>query len=377
MDLPHHSSKKSRPKIRNATKYAMFGALFGLAFPIISTPIASAIEYSQISLEYLIKIQQTNPLMWVINTAPVFLGLFAYYGGVKQDQLVELIEKQDEIINDQTRALREALKEAQGAIKVKGQFVANMSHELRTPLNAIIGYSEMIEDELASLKGIDPHRSQLLIDDTDRILQAGRHLLSVVNSILEFSKIDAMQEELRLEPFNLYEVTNESFELAAPKIVQKNIDYQFNSQPELNRVVLGDMTKYRQVLLNLLSNAQKFTSEGFIRLEVDVQELPAKNLLRVTGRVLDSGIGIEPSQLKSIFLPFNQSDNSIAREYGGTGLGLTISKFLCQSMHGDLTMHSQGLGCGSTATFQITLEKHDDAYQEHASDIQMDAIDYQ
>ena len=236
-----------------------------------------------------------------------------------------------------------ARREAEAANNAKSQFLASMSHELRTPLNAIIGYSEMLEEEAADTGQTG------FVPDLEKIRAAGRHLLSLINDILDLSKIEAGKLELFLETFDVRGTIAEVGTTVTP-LVAKN-----GNRLEIRCADVGrmhsDLTRTRQVLLNLLSNACKFTQHGTIGLAAD-RERAADGSEWVVLRVSDSGIGMTPEQMAKLFEAFSQADASTSRHYGGTGLGLAITRRFCRMMGGDVTVASEA-GRGSTFTVRL------------------------
>ncbi len=238
---------------------------------------------------------------------------------------------------ERTEQLAKARDEAIQASLIKSQFLANMSHELRTPLNAIIGYSEMLHDEAKELG--DP----LFLEDLSKIRKAGGHLLSLINDILDISKIEAGKMELNVEWCSLQELIHDVLTTIRPLVESKGNTIEMQCEENVEFQV--DVTKMRQVLINLLSNANKFTESGSICF--DVYKETRRNVNGLVFRIEDTGIGMTPEQIAKLFQPFTQADASTTRKYGGTGLGLAISQRFIQLMGGDIAVESE-INKGST-----------------------------
>ncbi len=243
--------------------------------------------------------------------------------------------------------LRDAKDTAENANQTKSAFLANMSHELRTPMNAILGYSEMLIED-ATDAGHEPY-----VDDLTKILGAGKHLLMLINDVLDLSKIEAGRVELVPEDFELETLLADVTSMAQPLVEQNGNELRSEIAPDLG-TLRGDVMRLRQVLFNLISNACKFTEQGKVVITAGTTDGPAGKLVEIS--INDTGIGMSPEQLERIreFRPFTQADASTTRTFGGTGLGLVISKRFAELMGGDLTVESEE-GVGSTFTLRAAL----------------------
>jgi len=268
----------------------------------------------------------------------------------RENQLQSWNQRLTELVAERTDQLQKALNDAEHAknqalqaSQVKSEFLANMSHELRTPMNAIIGYSEMLIEEHSPSS---EHKET--IEDLNKIQFAGKHLLNIINDVLDFSKIEAGRMTLYLEKIDVEELIREVAKTVQPLFLKGNNKFETRCQPNLG-TIFSDQTKIRQTLFNLLSNAAKFTQEGSVELSVQ------RNHDTICLNVRDSGIGMDEAQIGRLFEPFTQADASTTRKYGGTGLGLTISRHFCEMLGGSITVTSQ-VGHGSN--FQVTLPIH-------------------
>jgi signal transduction histidine kinase/DNA-binding response OmpR family regulator len=267
------------------------------------------------------------------------------------DAMSEAIERDIEERETAATQLAAAQDEAESANRAKSAFLANMSHELRTPMNAVIGYSEMLIEEMED-GGIDDY-----VADLGKINSAGKHLLSLINDILDLSKIEAGRMDLYLERFDLRQMLGEVTSTIGPLIVKNDNKLVTEFDEDLG-VMRADVTKVRQALFNLLSNAAKFTDRGTIGLTA--QRVTADTGDRVFLNVTDTGIGIPEEKLDHIFDEFSQADSSTSRDFGGTGLGLSISRRFCQMMGGDITVESKP---GDGSRFTIELPAYVDALE--------------
>lgn len=238
----------------------------------------------------------------------------------------------------------EAREIAEQATQAKSEFLANMSHEIRTPMNAIIGMAHLIAETDLS------ERQRGFVE---RISHAAKSLLGIINNILDFSKIEAKKQELEVTQFVLQDVISEVAALAEVRIAGRPIELIVDVDPDIPEILMGDPLRLSQIFTNLVNNATKFTEKGDITLKVELENITEKNV-RLAFSVKDTGIGMTPEQLGRLFNAFTQADGSTTRKYGGTGLGLVISKSLVELMGGKMQVESTS-GVGSRFFFSISL----------------------
>jgi signal transduction histidine kinase len=291
---------------------------------------------------------------WIISLSGIsgMIGLFVAVlvirrfnneARLRSKQLID-IEKSRIALEESGKALMLAKESAEEANKGKSYFLANMSHELRTPLNAIIGYSEMLEEDLTDTSQSEQKQ------DCNNIISSGKHLLNLINEILDLSKIEAGRMDIEIIQMDLALVVSEVVSTVDPLIVKEENNFIHEYvESELGNLH-SDPVKIKQILLNMLSNAAKFTHNGDITLSIGSQR--EGNQEWVSFSVSDTGIGMEQDRLTQLFKPFIQADITTTREYGGTGLGLTITKHFCEMLGGRIEV-SSNLGGGSTFTVSL------------------------
>jgi signal transduction histidine kinase len=275
------------------------------------------------------------------------------------------LKSRNKIIEEQSQQLAEAQKvaeiERQTAVsaralaeeanQTKSTFLANMSHELRTPLNAIIGYSEMLMEDMAEDKA-----DSVALSDLGKIKSAGKHLLGLINDVLDLSKIEAGKVELNYERIDIFQLIDYITSTTQPLVAANNNQLVLKIPKDIGYIE-SDITRVRQVLLNIMSNAAKFTHDGTITLDAQ-RQIEADGIERLVISVTDTGIGMSGEQISKLFQPFVQADSATTRKYGGTGLGLVISRKLCRMMGGDVTLQSEP-GKGSCFIATMTTRPAD------------------
>ncbi len=274
----------------------------------------------------------------------VFLELYS-----QRKKVEELLEKQKKVSMELERLKEDetlARKKAEEATKSKSRFLANMSHEIRTPLNGIIGMADIMKDT-----PLNTEQQEYL----ETISSSGDNLLSIINDVLDFSKIESGQLSLEKHPFALRKEIESVIKMLSIKSSNKNIELRKSVSEDIPTYISGDSTRIRQIITNLVGNALKFTQQGFVEIRATIKERQ-KEQLSLLIEVEDSGIGIKEENQRLLFNEFAQAENNITRKYGGTGLGLAISKMLAETMNGNIGVKST-FGKGSTFWFTVKVNE--------------------
>ena len=262
------------------------------------------------------------------------------------EDITEKMRLQRELA-ERTRDAEKAQSEAEAATRAKSDFLANMSHELRTPLNSIIGFSEVLEDELLGSLNASQR------EDVQYILKAGRHLLSLINDILDLSKVESGKMELEVDRVSLRGMLDASLVMHREKALRHGISLDLQMEPVTDMVIEADERKLKQILFNLLSNAVKFTPDGG-SVRVMAREITGAQEIEIS--IEDTGIGIKPEDIPKLFKEFSQLDSVYDKKYEGTGLGLALTKKLVE-LHGGRIQVSSEFGKGSRFAFVIPVRQ--------------------
>ncbi len=310
----------------------LYGFLFGTLFPILAIFILLNIS-GQWSFHHLMIIHKESHLLWIIDTAPIFLGIFSSFSGYQLDKL-----------NNKYQENIKLKKIAEEATESKSIFFASMSHELRTPLTSIIGYNNILGETALNEEQKEYH--QIINDVSVSMLQ-------IVNNILDTSKLEKTKTLLAKENIDLNKLFIKSCK-SLESIVNKDVDFTFESNFKFSYVI-GDSGRLNQIFTNLIGNAIKFTSKGSIHAKMNIKELEADKL-KINFEVLDTGIGIKEEMIPDVFQPYSQINDKIKSGILSTGLGLSITNQLVELMNGKISV-SSNYGYGSIFSFIIKLDK--------------------
>ncbi len=337
----------------------VFGSLLSAMFALrliknVTRPISSMVQAVDRIREGKLESRVTGQLIGELNFLKNGVNAMAQSLGDYHDEMQRSIDQATidlreslEQFEIQNVELDISKRKAQDANRVKSEFLANMSHELRTPLNGVIGFTRQL---------LKTPLTETQRDYLQTVERSANNLLSIINDILDFSKLDAGKMVIENMPFSIRESIDEALELLAPMAHKKNINLSLRVAQQLPDSLTGDAMRIRQVITNLTNNAIKFTDKGYVNIDVDCQQNDnGQVVVRIT--VNDSGIGMSKKQQETIFEAFGQADNSVTRLYGGTGLGLVISKRLAHEMHGDIGFTSEEKH-GSSFWFSFQCEQN-------------------
>lgn len=347
--------------------YTWLGILAGFLIILGSSWWAIRLNQETFSIAGFWEVQQTEPLLWVIDSSPLIIGVLAYLLGRTHNKLLWQIADREALIQDKTeryvaknKELEEeigqhvqtekqlilAKEDAERAKRAEELFLANMSHELRTPLNGVVGFTKLL---------LSTRLDKTQNDYVNTVQEAANHLLAIINDILEISKIKAGEIEFASDPLSPTKLIMSSVNTFKAMADSKQIALYEEIDRKIPPYILGDITRLNQILLNLINNAVKFTHEGFVKVVATRLHEDEKNV-GIRFSVHDTGIGIPKEKLEDIFSKFKQADKYTTSQYGGTGLGLAICKNMVEMQGGTISVES-AVNKGSVFSFELTFKK--------------------
>ena len=355
---------KGMIELANPAAYGMFGyepgSLVGQRLDALIPGLneASEVHFNDLSSDYgLVGLKHNGDAFPVAVSCSKFEneGYF-HHSYVLRDITKE--KKAKEALIEQQKIAYQFAEDAEAANLAKSQFLANMSHEIRTPMNGVIGMTSLL---------LDTELNEEQVDYAVTIKGSGDAMLKIINDILDYSKIESGMMELEREPFDLHECIESAVDMVALQAIEKGLAFSFLVEDTVPKFVIGDVTRIRQIMLNLVNNAIKFTKSGEVYVAVSGRPLrDGENMHELQFSVRDTGIGIQQDQVGLLFKSFTQLDASNTRKYGGTGLGLAISKELCEAMGGRIWVESEGIeGKGSTFHFTIHAPLHGEIHESN------------